>query len=178
MPKHDPEIDALRDQLADAQAEMERLQAQAADAEARAATLEERLAQAQAEIESLRSHLGELESQLQARDAALAERDQQLADLHPQIDALQEKLRQAAIRYRDARLAANPELPADLVTAETLEEIDEQFDAALKLVSEVRNRLQAESQAARVPIGAPPRRGPDLSALSPAEKIRLGLAGR
>ena len=178
MAKHDPEVDALRDQLADAQAEIERLQAQAADAEARAATLQERLAQAQAEIESQRGRLQGLEGQLQARDAALTERDQQLADLHTQASALQDKLRQAAIRYRDARLAANPEVPADLVTAEALEEIDQQFEAALNLVSQVRNRLQAESQAARVPIGAPPRRAPDLSALSPAEKIRLGLANR
>lgn len=171
MPKDDPELAALRDQLADAQAEIERLQAQAADAEARAATLQERLARAQAEIEALRRRIGELESQLQAGEAALAQRDQQLADL-------QDKLRQAGIRYREARLAASPEVPADLVTGEAIEEIDQQFEAALKLVSQVRHRLQEESQATRVPIGAPPRRAPDLSALSPAEKIRLGLANR
>ena len=35
--------------------------------------------------------------------------------------------------------------------------------------------LESQAQAARVPTGAPPRRPPDLSALSPGEKILYGL---
>lgn len=178
MPKEDPELLALRDQLADAQAEIERLQAQAADAEARAATAEERLDQAQTEVEALKGRVSDLEGELQAGQADLAEREQRLAELGEEAEGLRQQLRQAALRYREARLAAHPEVPADMVSGETIEEIDQQVEAALKLVSQVKDRLQAGSQAARVPIGSPPRRAPDLSALPAAEKIRLGLSDR
>ena len=171
MPKEDPELLALRDQLADAQAEVERLQAQAADAEARATTAEERLAPAQAEVAALRGRVSDLEGELQARQGELAQREAEAAGLRQQ-------LRQAALRYRETRLAAHPEVPADMVGGETIEEIDQQVEAALKLVSQVKDSLQAGSQAARVPIGSPPRRAPDLSALPAAEKIRLGLSDR
>jgi len=178
MPKEDPELLALRDQLADAQAEIERLQGQAADAEARAASREERLAQAQAEVEALRGRVSDLEGELQARQADLADQQRRLVELGEEAEGLRQQLRQAALRYREARLTTHPEVPADMVNGEAIEEIDQQVEAALKLVSLVKDRLQAESQAVRVPIGSPPRRAPDLSALPAAEKIRLGLSDR
>lgn len=174
MPKEDPELLALRDQLAEAQAEIEQLQAQAADAEACAATAEERLAQAQAEIEALRGRVSDLEGERQAQQAELTEAEQRLAELEEEAAGLRQQLRQAALRYREARLAAQPEVPADMINGETIEEIDQQLEAALKLVSQVKERLQAGSP--RVPIGSPLRRPPDLSALLAAEKIKLGLS--
>jgi chromosome segregation ATPase len=186
MPKHpegdqpnagsDPELDRLRDQLADAQAESERLQGQAADAEARAQAAEERLTDAQTELEAMRLRLGQLEEESRQRSSDLAQRDEQLAQASQETDSLRQRLRETAVLYRDARLATHPDVPADLVTADAVEEIDQQFEAALKLVSQVRDRIQSQSQAGRVPIGAPPRRAPDLSSLSPSEKIRLGLS--
>jgi hypothetical protein len=80
------------------------------------------------------------------------------------------------VKYREAKLAAAPDVPADLVpAAESLAEIDEGFEAAQRVGGQLRERMQEQRQAARMPVGSPARRAPDLSALSASEKIRIGL---
>lgn len=164
MPKQDPELAALEQRLAEAEAQVESLQAQTADAEARAAT-------AQMELTQARQRLSELEAALtSARSEAEAAREE--------AAQARDELRQAALKYREARLAAAPETPPDLVPGGTLAEIDQQVEAAQRVVAQLRERLEEESRSSRVPVGSPPRRAPDLSALSPEEKIRLGLRER
>jgi hypothetical protein len=46
----------------------------------------------------------------------------------------------------------------------------------MRMVAQLRSHLESQAQALRVPSGAPARRAPDLSALSPAEKITHGLS--
>ena len=149
MAKPDPETSALKEQLADAVAQIDSLQAGVADAEARAATGRERLSALQGELEAAR------------------EENQRLAS----------GLRESAIKYRDARLAASPEIPSDLVTAEEMGEIEGQLAAAERVVGEMREKMERERrrETPAVPAGAPVRRAPDFSGLPPAEKIRVGL---
>ena len=149
MAKPDPETSALKEQLADAVAQIDSLQAGVADAEARAATGRERLSALQSELEATR------------------EENQRLAS----------GLRESAIKYRDARLAASPEIPSDLVTAEEMGEIEGQLAAAERVVGEMREKMERERrrETPAVPAGAPVRRAPDFSGLPPAEKIRVGL---
>jgi predicted nuclease with TOPRIM domain len=165
----DEDIATLEDQLADAQAEVDRLQTITADREARAAHLEETLAQLQAEQSQLSASLGEAQAQL-------ATRDQELTDLRQEAEALRASVKVAASRYRDALLASRPEVPPDLVSGETVEEVDQQLEAALRMVAQLRSHLESQAQALRVPTGAPARRAPNLSALSPGEKIVYGLS--
>jgi uncharacterized phage infection (PIP) family protein YhgE len=165
----DEEIAALQDELVEAQTEVDRLQTMAADREARAAHLEETLAQ-------LREEHGQLSASLNEAQAQLAARDDELAALRQEAEALQASLKAAAGKYRDAVLARRPEVPPDLVGGETVEEVDEQLEAALRMVAQLRSHLESQAQAQRVPTGAPARRAPDLSALSPAEKIVHGLS--
>jgi len=149
MAKPDPETSALKEQLADALAQIDSLQSGVADAEARAATGRERLSALQSELEAAR------------------EENQRLAS----------GLRESAIKYRDARLAASPEIPSDLVTAEEMGEIEGQLAAAERVVGEMREKMERERrrETPAVPAGAPIRRAPDFSGLPPAEKIRVGL---
>jgi len=149
MAKADPETSALKEELADALAQMDSLQAAVADAEARAVTGRERLAGLQGELEAVRG----------------------------ENQRLGARLRESAVKYRDARLAAAPEIPADLVTAEEMEEIEGQLAAAERVVSEMREKMERERrrETPPVPAGAPVRRAPDFSGLPPAEKIRVGL---
>ncbi|KPK46145.1 MAG: hypothetical protein AMJ77_06410 [Dehalococcoidia bacterium SM23_28_2] len=163
------EITALQDQLAEAQTEVDRLQTIAADREARAAHLEETLAQLREEQSQLSASLSEAQAQLSARDEELAAR-------HEQVEGLQAGLKTAASKYRDALLASRPEVPPDLVSGETVEEVDQQLESALRMVAQLRGHLESQAQAMRVPTGAPVRRAPDISALSPAEKIVHGLS--
>jgi len=158
------EVVELEEQLAAAQAEIERLQATAADREARAAHVESQLA-------GLRQELS------QARDESQG-REQELAGLTDRASSLEAQVRSAAQRYRELALERSPELPQELVAGETVEEIDQAIERARETVAKVRGHLESQAQAGRVPVGAPARSGPDLSGLSAEAKIRAGLERR
>ena len=149
MAKPDPEATALKEQLADAMAQIDSLQAAVADAEARAATHSDRLAALQTELDTARSD----------------------------SERLSARLRDSSVKYREARLAASPDIPADLVTGDDVEVIDEQLAAAERVVSEMRERMESERrrETPPVPAGSPVRRAPDYSGLPATEKIKLGL---
>lgn len=148
------ELTAVQEELAEARAELEGLQVGAADSEARASHLESQETELRREL-------------AQANDEAAA-REEELAGLRQQT-------RSSAERYRELVLQQAPELPAELVTGETVEEIDVALQRARETVLKVRGHLESQAQAGRVPVGAPARSGPDLTALSPEEKIRFGL---
>jgi chromosome segregation ATPase len=151
--------------------------------------LEEQIAALQADVESLQGRLADAETLAAGREAELTRTKQQLADhqaaaasyvsetdrLRGEIDAAEERGRTAAGRYRELLLLREPELPEDLVAGTTVEEIDAAAGRARQTVSQVRQRFEAQAQATRVPAGAPARGATDTSALTPAEKIRLGL---
>lgn len=145
----DDEVDALHEDMAEIRADNERLQMEAADTEARLSELTETLAEARAE----------------------------LARSEEEAETLRGALAEAVAQFRQASLAAEPELPDDLVTGETIEDVTRSLAAARSLVQQVRERLAGESGASgpRVPPGAPARRPPDLDALSSREKIAEGL---
>lgn len=170
MSDHDTE---LEDQLADARAQIEALQGSAADAEARAATERDEINAAKGEHDALRSQLAEAEG---ARNEAHGT----IAELEARADDVRGQLRDAVVKYREARLSAAPDIPHDLVPEhETVEEIDREFEAAQRVVGQLREKIEREAveqaRAARVPAGAPARRPADVSSLSPGEKIKLGL---
>jgi chromosome segregation ATPase len=163
----------LEEQLAEALAQVDSLQTAAADAEARAATAREDLRAVRAAESEARAQLTDAET---ARDSGAAE----LALTRAEAAEARSQVREAALRYREARLAAAPEVPHDLVPElETLEEIDREFEAAQRIVAQLREKMGEEAQrqnrTARVPAGAPARRSADVSGLSASEKIRLGL---
>ncbi len=148
MAKPDPETAALKEQLADAMSQVDSLQADVADAEARATTHSDRAAALQNELETARSD----------------------------NERLGARLSESALKYREARLAASPGIPPDLVTGTEVEEIDEQFSAAERVVSEMRERMEKERRGSSpIPAGSPVRRAPDYSGLPAAEKIKMGL---
>ena len=149
MAKSDPETSAVKEQLAEALAQVDSLQAAVADAEARAATHSDRIAALQGELDATRADSERLDT----------------------------RLRESALKYREARLAASPHIPPELVTGEEQEEIDEQLAAAEHVVSQMRERVEKErrQESPPVPAGSPVRRAPDYSQLPSGEKIKLGL---
>ncbi len=151
-------------QLAAAREEIARLQGEASQAAARAA-------EAYAEGEALRE---QLRSASDAAAAASAEAER----LRGEIDAAAERERTAAVRYRDLAVRSEPSLPAELIAGESIDAVDRSLEAAREIVGRVRTHIEQQAQAVRVPAGAPPRSGPDLSAMSPEQKIRYGLGLR
>ncbi len=149
-------------------AEVEALEAKLADAEARAAHYHEERDNLAAALREAQGRIGQLEEEV-------ATLRRELEAVREEARGLRDKLREAVARYREARLAAAPHVPGEMVTGETLEEVEERFRQAERIVSELRRQWDEEAQALRLPLGSPPRRPPDLSGLSPLEKIRRGL---
>jgi chromosome segregation ATPase len=155
------DVVALEEELAGARTELEALRESTADRAARAAQLETQMAELRAELSAAREAA-------QAHEGALSAANERAA-------ALEERVRGAALRYRELVLRQSPELPEELVAGESIEEIEEALTRARETVAKVRGHIESEAQAGRVPVGAPARSGPDLSTLSADEKIRLGL---
>ena len=153
----DEEVEQLQEQLTEAREEVERLQVMAADREARALQLEELQ--------------GETRGRLEAVESDLSAATRENGELHARLQV-------AAGKYREALLMATPELPAELVAGESIEEVEASLAQARLTVAQVRERLQSQAQSGRVPAGSPPRGGLDLSGLSALEKIRFGLQGK
>ncbi len=109
---------------------------------------------------------------LQARIARL---EQGIASRDGELTAIKQSLSGAAAKYRAAVLAGAPGIPQELVKGESLDEVDASLELARGIVSRVRQQLEVEAEANKVPAGAPPRMPQDLSALSPAEKIAYAL---
>lgn len=132
------------------------------------------------------------DSQLDALTAALSERDARIAQLEAalgdaesavqirveEIEAVSARLAQAVELYRASLLAAEPDVPEDMVQGATVEAVQESLERARQMVAQVRGRLEAQASVERTPLGAPARAAPDVSALSPQEKILMGLSGR
>lgn len=114
----------------------------------------------------------------EALQALLKEREEQLAATQAELAALQQRIAQMTARYREALLRAHPEVPAELLHGETPDEVEAALEAARAMVERVRRWWGERTEAPRVPVGAPPRRAPDLSGLTAREKILLGLAQR
>ena len=103
--------------------------------------------------------------ELETLRATLAARDEQLETTANAARALAQRLRAALV-------ATEPGLPAELVTGETLDEIEASFAAAVALLGRVRDAV-TPAPPPSVPAGAPGR-----AASEPANafaKIRSGL---
>jgi len=107
--------------------------------------------------------------------ARIAQLEQSIASRDGELTAIKQLLSGAVAKYRDAVLASAPGIPQELVKGESLDEIDASLETARGIVIKVRQQLEVEAEANKVPAGAPPRMPQDLSALSPAEKIAYAL---
>ena len=145
------ELEGLQEELVGARAEAERLAEELADREARAQELAAGMESLRRDLEAARQDV------VQARTGA-AEESRQLAE-----------------RYRAALVQAAPDVPPDLIQGESVEELDRALAAAREIVARVCEQVQTQA-AARIPTGSPVRGAPDLGGLSPAEKIRMGIA--
>lgn len=121
--------------------------------------------------------ISKLEQAIADKDSQLTSLKQVLAESEEQGKRLTDSLAQAITGYRSVAISANPEVPEELVSGDTIEAVDESLTRAKKLVSKVRQGLEAEAMQTRFPGGAPVRTPPDLSALSPKDKIKYAVGG-
>lgn len=136
---------------------------------------------------------------IEAMQAELAARDERVSALEEHLITLERELSTTVSRYRLALLDTAPEVPGDLVSGTTAEELESSLAKAKGLVEQVRTRLlegmestgdttgsaasshhsgesRNPSEPRGIPAGAPPRALNDTSAdLTTREKITLGL---
>ncbi len=121
---------------------------------ARIIRLEQDIATNESEIVALKIELDGLKQAVDARDRAMA---------------------LAVVDFKQTIVEANPGLPPELIAGDTIAAVKESLYNARAIVEKVRQEMDAAAARARIPAGAPQRLAPDLSGLSPREKIQQGL---
>ena len=114
-------------------------------------------------VRDLQSANDKLRAQVKNQQELISEKEQLLARLQTDLEA-------AAATYREHLLAQHPEMPAELVEGNSIDEVNESFLKAQKVVETVRRQLEED-----IPAGAPARSGVDVAAMSSREKIEYGV---
>ena len=136
------------------------------------------LAEREEELAQARTRIAELGETVTSRDGEIGSLKQSVVELEERLAVTGSSLADTVARYRDMVIQANPGVLEELVGGDNVEAIDASLQKARNLIGKVREGLEAEVSLGRVPAGAPERRPPDLSALSPREKIQYGIGGR
>ena len=91
------------------------------------------------------------------------------------LEIVKDALSDAVKCYREVIVAANPELPVELIGGETVAKLNDSLAKAKGLVGKVKQVIEAGAARVRIPIGAPGRMAGDISMLSAREKIARGM---
>lgn len=123
------------------------------------------------------SRIVELEQVVSEKDTEIDRLKRTGEELEERCRTLEESLTEAVTGYKTLVIKSNPEIIEDLIDGDTVESINESLEKAKTLVGRIRQGMEAEILKVKIPAGAPERSSPDLSALSPAEKIRYAIGG-
>jgi hypothetical protein len=144
----------------------------------------------------LQSHAGDLARTIDSLHTALAEQSdlrqqaEQQAQAHAEArQALESQHSVAVAAYRQAMLNGDPTLPPELVQGTTIDDIDSSLEKARGVVNYIREKIaspggegpagqiaRAPTEPPRVPAGAPGRTLPDVSNMTPREKLVFGTS--
>jgi chromosome segregation ATPase len=122
-----------------------------------------------AAFKPLEDELAEVKAQLTEKDEALTAANASLEEDNAKLAAATEGLGKAVESYKALVLEANPDIPEELITGDDIEGISTSLESAKDIVGKVR-----ASGGGGIPAGAPARTPPDLSGMSPMDKIRYG----
>jgi chromosome segregation ATPase len=129
------------------------------------------------QVSSLKATVLRLEQGLAEKDGEIAGLTQELSEARQAVDELHQAVAQAVAAYKETVVLTNPGLLPDMITGDSIEEIDESVKKARAVIEKVRQEMEAEAARTKIPAGAPPRSRPDFSALSPREKIKYAMEG-
>jgi chromosome segregation ATPase len=130
------------------------------------------------ELARANARLVEFEQTMASKDNEIASLKRIRGELEEKLATLNSSLAKAVTRYKVMVMQANPEVIGELISGDTIESINESLDRAKALVNKVRQGIESEISLARVPAGAPERTLPDLSGLSPREKIQYAIGSK
>jgi len=140
------------------------------------------------DIAAVKAQLEEEQKAKTTLEEALAEKDTRLAELETalseakqgseastaELASVKEARDQAVSKYLGMAKASNPQVPEDMISGETIAEIDASVEKGKGLVASVKKTLESETAAAKVPAGAPTR-GETTEGMSNKDMIAAGL---
>ena len=129
-------------------------------------------------ITELEGLVAQKDEELTKANARITELEQAVAGSDEKLTTIKNSLTEAVASYKATVVQANPEVLEELITGDTIQSINESLKKAKTLISRVRQGLEVEISGAKIPAGAPQRTPPDLSALSPREKIQYAIGGK
>ena len=97
------------------------------------------------EFEVAATKVKELEQALSEREGKVAMLEQSILDAEKRLAVVNETLTQAVAGYRALVVEVNPGVLADLISGESIEEVNESLTNAQALVSRVRRAMAGES---------------------------------
>ena len=119
-----------------------------------------------------------LEAALQEKEAALSETQKNLDSRSRDYDQLKATLDDAVKAYRKLAISTSPLYSEDVISGTSIQEINASIQKVNGLVKKMRTSLESELKSLIIPAGAPERSGPDLSGLSPRDKIKQGIQNK
>ena len=119
-----------------------------------------------------------LEAALQEKEAALSEAQKNLDARSRDYDQLKATLDDAVKAYRKLAISTSPLYSEDVISGTSIQEINASIQKVNGLVKKMRTSLESELKSLIIPAGAPERSGPDLSGLSPRDKIKQGIQNK
>ncbi len=135
----------------------------------------EEAAESENETDGLTAKIEELQKTATEKDLKINELEKRISDLSKKHKETESRLADAVNSYRTMITVNNAEIPAELITGDSIEEIDGSLVQAKILVNRIKQGLESEIAATRIPGGAPVRGDLDISGLSPIEKIKYAM---
>jgi septal ring factor EnvC (AmiA/AmiB activator) len=136
----------------------------------------------QEETESSENGTEELTTAIEQLQKAAAEKDcvinvleQNLTEVMKQQKETDSRLAVAVNSYKKMITGNHADIPAELISGDSIEEIDSSLEKAKTLVARIRQGLEKDISAMHIPGGAPVRGEPDIAGLSPIEKIKYAM---
>jgi archaellum component FlaC len=121
--------------------------------------------------------LAELQKNIMAKDKQIESLKNSSGTFKEDINRLNVSLEKAVKSYRNMVVKAHPEIPEELISGKTVDEIDTALEQAKKIVTRVKQSLEKEAVPDDVPVGAPTRTRENADKLSPREKIQYAIGG-
>ena len=127
------------------------------------------------DTQELTDRVASLEADVAAKDTQIGELTTQAESQTQELTTAKATLESAVGAYKDVVLKANPLIPTDMIQGLTIDEVNTSLEKAAGLVGQIKEGLEKEGNAEKIPPGAPQRTGPDLSSMTTKEKINYGL---
>jgi hypothetical protein len=117
----------------------------------------------------------EIEQVLKQKEGEILALQTNMKSLETKVKGLDEALSAAIASYRTLMVQANPQVLTELISGDSVIEIDDSAKRAKEIIARIKRGVEAEFVQERFPVGAPGRGGmiPDLTS---REKIQQGIS--